>query len=104
MLIAEPWPTTMVAHDEHGAAFDFLRELVTVIRQVRNEDKIEPKVAIDVVLVPGNDQERVWVEDPEIRELCIHFGRTRELRALPSFDGTPRATVRSTALHVTPVA
>ncbi|MDO8621612.1 MAG: valine--tRNA ligase [bacterium] len=109
MLITQEWPKGLrdlpdAKELDAGDAFNFTKELVTAIRQIRNEDKIAPKTLIDVTLVPTEERERAWAADKEIRELLTYFGRIQNLQVATTSDGAPRATVRSTAIHVTTIS
>ncbi|MBI4434489.1 class I tRNA ligase family protein [Candidatus Uhrbacteria bacterium] len=104
MLIVQPWPIPDTRHqlsDTSVAAFDFLRELVTAVRQVRNTDKIAPKTLLDVTLTPGNEQERAWCADAEVQALLIHFVRAQTVRVAEGGAATLRTMVRSTGVIVT---
>ncbi|MFH1098700.1 MAG: class I tRNA ligase family protein [Candidatus Uhrbacteria bacterium] len=102
LLISQPWPQ---AGDRQMSnvkcqMFLFLQDLVTAIRQIRNEEKIEPKMFVDVTLASTEAVERSWTENAEIRALLKHFGRIRELRVTDTLPDAPRMTVRSTALNI----
>ncbi|MDO8599000.1 MAG: valine--tRNA ligase [bacterium] len=101
-LISETWPEAGAAPRAGVGidAFTFMQELVTAIRQVRNEDKIEPKTLLDVTLVPGSDAERTWCADAEVEQLLRHFGRLQVLTAADAAPGNARVSVRGTGVYV----
>jgi len=105
LLIAEPWPIPNTEYrilNTHVAAFDFLKDLVTAIRQVRSEEKIEPKAMIVLTLASNNAAERTWAQDDEMQTLVKHFGRVSTFEVVDTLPGPARATVRSTTFHVSP--
>jgi valyl-tRNA synthetase len=108
LLIVQSWPqpTDGQTLGVKCQVFEFTRELITAIRQIRNTEKIQPKQLIDVTLVPGNDEERAWCADAEAQALLKHFVRAREVRTgerltMASNNGT---LVRSTTVYVTPIS
>ena len=101
-LIIASWPTvldTRVSSDA-STSFDYVREIATAIRQVRNEEKIPPKTLLDVTLAPGSDDERVWLTNDEVIALIKGFTRAKNIHV--GEVTTPRATVRTTNLYVQP--
>ncbi len=101
MLIAQSWPQPAAGGQASGAKyqmFDFTRELVTAVRQIRNGEKIPPKTLLDVTLAPGNEQERAWCSDIEVQALLTHFARVQTVQIVASSTVTPRAMVHSTGV------
>ncbi|MBI4434034.1 class I tRNA ligase family protein [Candidatus Uhrbacteria bacterium] len=82
-----------------AGAFCFAQEVATAVRQVRNEEQIPPKILLDLVLTPVDSLERQWCGDAEVLALIWGFTRAHDIR-VGAQEGTPRVTVRSTAIAV----
>lgn len=109
MLMGQEWPKALssISSQEDlnaGDTFNFVKELVTVIRHIRNAEKIPPKTLLDITLAPGNNEERAWCADAELQAFLKHFARAREVQVGEGGVGTPHVTVRATTIYVVPVS
>ncbi len=70
LLIGAAWPTVGEVNAGAEHVFPRLQDIITTIRNIRNEYKIEPKRVLTVSLAPpGNDAARVTIDNRELIEL-----------------------------------
>jgi len=66
LLMIEKWPVASTSQDEASRAeMEIIKEIITVIRNLRSENKIEPAKMVSVVVIAG-DRIKLLTEQSEI--------------------------------------
>lgn len=80
MLIVAAWPKKFAIDPDAGADFQITKDIITALRNLRSENKIEPAKLVTVSLIAGDKAELIKKEQEIIKKLA----RVESLNVLAS--------------------
>ncbi len=89
MLMIENWPTSKEVDDKLVQSdFSLIKNIVSAIRNLRSENKIEPAKRISAIFLANNEENKVIIESQ--REIIEHLARLNELTIDQQNPETPK--------------
>jgi valyl-tRNA synthetase len=100
LLIVHPWPQSGAAKESGAnAKFGLIRDIITAIRNIRAEYKVEPKKRVKTTIVSAKNKEVIESQSEIIRAL----GRVEDLQIADRFekrDGMAVAVLKEAEIYV----
>lgn len=70
LLLVAAWPKNFAADPEAGADFQTTKDIITALRNLRGENKIEPAKLVNVLIIGGGKTELIKKEQAIIKRLA----------------------------------